>query len=206
MASRGETTRTTIMDSAEALILEQGFAGTSIDGIIGRAGVTKGTFFYHFDNKAALAHALVERWSRLDIGHLEEKMAAAEAGSDDPRDQLLAFIDAFIAEARALTEPYPGCLFASYCSEAGLFDADTLEVIERTYLHWRQRVGDKLVQVADRYPPTLSVPTQTLADMLTVTFEGAFIVSKTLHEPALLAEQLGHYRNYLELLFGPAQA
>lgn len=202
MASRGETTRTTIMDSAEALILDQGFAATSIDGIIGRAGITKGAFFYHFANKAALAHALVERWSRLDIGHLEEKMAAAEAGSDDSREQLLAFVDAFIAEARTLTEPYPGCLFASYCAEAGLFDTDTLEVIEATYLHWRQRLGRKLDEVAVRYPPTVKVSTHSLADLLTVTFEGAFIVSKTLREPAAVADQLGHYRNYLVLLFG----
>lgn len=204
MASRGETTRTAIMDSAEALILEQGFAATSVERIIGRAGVTKGTFFYHFASKAALARALVERWSRLDLGHLDGKMAAAEARHADPRAQLLAFVDAFRAEAEQLTEPYPGCLFASYCAEAGVFDADTLEVIEHTYLHWRERLGAKLEEVARRYPPRHAVATGSLADMMTVIFEGAFIVSKTLKEPGAVAAQLGHYRNYLVLLFGEA--
>lgn len=202
MASRGETTRTTIMDAAEGLILEQGFAASSIDGIIGRAGVTKGTFFYHFPSKADLGRALVDRWSRLDLGHLETKMAAAEAEHTDPRDQLLAFVDAFRAEAAELTEPYPGCLFASYCAEAGVFDADTLGVIENTYLRWRQRLGAKLAEVANAHPPRVQVSSDSLADMMTVVFEGAFIVSKTLKDPDTVADQLGHYRNYLALLFG----
>ena len=202
MAGRGETTRATIMDSAESLILDQGFAATSIDGIIGRAGVTKGTFFYHFSSKAALGRALVERWSRLDIGHLEDKLAAAEGAREDPLEQVLALIDAFREDARQLTEPYPGCLFASYCAEAGVFDADTLEVIENTYLHWRERLGGKLAQAAERHPPRVEVPMASLADMMTVVFEGAFIVSKTLKEPAAVAEQLTHFRNYVALLFG----
>lgn len=44
----------------------------------------------------------------------------------------------------------------------------------------------------------------SLADMMTVIFEGAFIVSKTLKEPGTVAAQLGHYRDYLVLLFGEA--
>jgi TetR/AcrR family transcriptional repressor of nem operon len=41
----------------------------------------------------------------------------------------------------------------------------------------------------------------SLADMMTVVFEGAFILSRTLKEPQAFAEQLRHYRQYLELLF-----
>jgi hypothetical protein len=41
--------------------------------------------------------------------------------------------------------------------------------------------------------------------MMTVVFEGAFILSKTLKEPGVVAEQLGQYRDYLELLFAPAE-
>lgn len=190
------------MDSAEGLILEQGFAATSVDAIIARAGVTKGTFFYHFPSKAVLARALVERWARLDCGLFDDHLAAAEAQSEDPREQLLAFVDRFRAQADELTDPYPGCLFASYCAEAGLFDTETLAIIDRTYLYWRERLGAKLRQVAERHPPAIAVSIDSLADMMTAIFEGAFILSKTLQDPGPVAAQLGHYRNYLELLFG----
>jgi TetR/AcrR family transcriptional repressor of nem operon len=204
MSSRGETTRTRIMDAAEGLILEQGFAASSIERIIGRANVTKGTFFYHFPTKTALAHALVKRWARLDLGHFEDNMAAAESASDDPLAQLLAFVEAFHASAEELAEPYPGCLFASYCYEADLFDDETLRVIDDTYLYWRRRLGAKLDEVVQRHPPAIAVSTASLADMITVIFEGAFIMSKTLKEPGTVAAQLRHYRNYIALLFSSA--
>ena len=92
MPRDGSTTRTAIMDAAEGLILETGFAATSVDRVIERAGITKGTFFYHFNSKAALAQALVERYAALDLGNLDDKMTRAEKLARDPVQQLLLFV------------------------------------------------------------------------------------------------------------------
>ncbi|MEX0922486.1 MAG: TetR/AcrR family transcriptional regulator [Rhodovibrionaceae bacterium] len=201
MPRDGSATRSKIMDAAEALILKQGFSASAIDSVIAEAGITKGSFFYHFPNKAALARALVDRYAKLDLAHLEENMARAENLSRDPLQQLLIFIGLFIEAAESLTEPYPGCLFASFISEAGLFDEETLGVITDTYTAWRERLVEKLGRIAESHPPRQSVDLESLAEMLTVVFEGAFIVSKTQCEPEVVAEQLIHYRSYLELLF-----
>jgi TetR/AcrR family transcriptional repressor of nem operon len=201
MPRNGTGTRTAIMDAAEALILEVGFAAASIDRIVARAQVTKGGFFHHFASKAALAQALVERYVELDLGHLEDNMARAERLSRDPLQQLLIFVGLFQEAAEDLTEPYPGCLFGSYCYEAGLFDDTTMEAIRRTMRTWRGRIGDKLRAVAAERPPRLEVDLDSLADTITVVFEGSFVVSKTLRDPKVVAAQLGHYKNYLELLF-----
>ena len=88
MPRDGTATRTALMDAAEALILGQGFAATSVDSVIAKAGATKGAFFYHFKTKADLAQALVERYAELDLGHLHTNMARAEALSRDPLQQL----------------------------------------------------------------------------------------------------------------------
>ncbi|MEQ8966675.1 MAG: TetR/AcrR family transcriptional regulator [Azospirillaceae bacterium] len=202
MPRNGAETRRTIMDAAEGLILEQGFAATSIDRVIERAGVRKGTFFYHFETKAALALALVERYAALDLEHLEGNMARAEAMSRDPLQQVLIFVGLFREAAEKLSEPYPGCLFASFCYEAGLFDEATLAVIRDAMARWRVRLGAKLAEASARHPPRADVDTDSLADLLTVIFEGAFILSKTCKDPRTVADQLGHYRTYLELLFG----
>lgn len=202
MPRDGSTTRTAIMDSAESLILETGFAATSVDRVIGRAGVTKGTFFYHFESKAGLARALVERYAELDLANLEEHLARAEQRSDDPLEQLLIFIGLFEEVAGSLSEPYPGCLFASYCTEAGLFDQNTLQIIRDTMATWRRRLGDKFEEAIRRHPPRADVDSESLADMITVIFEGAFMLSKIMKDPRTVAEQLRHYRNYVILLFG----
>lgn len=203
MPRDGQSTRQTIMNAAEALILDKGFAATSIDRIIERAGVTKGTFFYHFDTKQALALALVERYAALDLGHLEQNLERARHLARDPLQQLLIFVGLFEEAATALTEPYPGCLFASYCYEADLFEQGTHDIIVATMSTWRQRLGEQLRQVAERYPPKLDVDLDSLADAITVVFEGAFIVSKTYRDPTTVARQIRHYRNYLDLLFSP---
>ena len=119
MARNGDKTRKKIMDAAETLIMEQGFSASSIEQIITGAEITKGTFFYHFPTKNDLAQALVERYARRDNRHLTEKMAIAEEATTDPAHQLLVFLEQFIAIADDWTTPYPGCLFASFCYEAG---------------------------------------------------------------------------------------
>lgn len=202
MPKDGTDTRTGIMDAAQDLILEKGFAGTSVDAIVERAGVTKGAFFHHFPGKASLARALVERFAELDAGHLEENLARAERLSRDPLQQVLIFVGLFEEAMGQLTEPYPGCLFASYCYEAQLFDAETHEIIRNAILLWRERFGAKLREAAEVHPPRVDVDPAVLADELTVVFEGAFILSKMLDDPKAVAAQLRQYRNYLELLFG----
>jgi TetR/AcrR family transcriptional repressor of nem operon len=206
MARNGASTRTALMDAAEDLILETGFAATSVDRIIERAGVTKGAFFHHFESKAALGRALVERYAALDLEQLEAHMRRAETLSRDPLQQLLIFVGLLQEAWAAQPEPFPGCLFASFLSEAGLFDADTLQVIQDTMLTWRRRIGAKLQAVMATRQPRLAVDADSIADMLTVTFEGAFVVSKTMRDPMTVARQLGHVRNYLELLFADAPA
>lgn len=201
MPRDGRDTPSVIMDAAESLILEQGFAGSSIEDIIARAGVTKGTFFYHFDTKADLAYALVKRFAALDRATLDGNMARAEGLSRDPLQQFLIFIGLMREMMEGLAEPYPGCLYAAYIYESELFDARTMKVVRNALQGWREVLAPKVRQIVKRYPPRRPVSPESLADMLTVTFEGAFIVSKVMDEPDLVAEQLDHFRDYVEFLF-----
>jgi TetR/AcrR family transcriptional repressor of nem operon len=189
------------MDVAEGLILHQGYAATSIDQIIDRVGVTKGSFFYHFKTKADLARALIERYARSDHRLLHDNLKRAEKLSSDPLRQMLIFVGLFLEVAERLEEPYPGCLFASYCYESGLFDEEINGVAAAAMLEWRRAVGEKLRAASERHPLRADVDIDSLADLLTVVFEGAFILSRSLKAPKIFAEQLRHYRTYLQLLF-----
>jgi TetR/AcrR family transcriptional repressor of nem operon len=201
MPRDGTETRERLLDAAESLILDQGFAATAVDAILERAGLTKGAFFHHFPTKTDLAHALVERYAAADAAHLESFMARAERLARDPLQQLLVFVGLFEEALEELAGPRPGCLFASYCYEAGLFDAETHAVIRRAISHWRERLGAKLREVAAQRPPRLDVDLETLADLMFVVSEGAFVLSRTMDEREAMAAQLRHYRSYLELLF-----
>jgi len=203
MAPRsGTTTREKLLDAAEALVNEQGFSATSIDQIIDRVDLTKGTFFYHFKTKNDLARALIDRFAAGDQRVLSSSIERAEKLSDDPLQQVLIFVGLLLEVAEQLdANPQPGCLFATYCYEAGLFDEDTHRVITDAMLGWRRVLGEKLRAAAERHPPRIDVDLDHVADMITVVFEGAFVMSRSVREQGVFTQQIRQYRNYLQLLF-----
>src|SRR5687768_1729645 len=132
MPRDGTATRERILDAAQGLVLERGFAGTSVDAVLGVASVTKGGFFHHFPSKQALGLALVERYAEFDVQALEDFMTAAEAQVEDPAEQLVTFVRLFEEGAAELTAMQPGCLFVSFVYERDLTAPGTDEIIAAT--------------------------------------------------------------------------
>jgi AcrR family transcriptional regulator len=58
--ARSEATRRKIITSAVELFNEIGYPATGLGDIIGRAEMTKGALYYHFDSKESLATAIIE--------------------------------------------------------------------------------------------------------------------------------------------------
>lgn len=203
MARSGLATRERILDAAEALVLERGFAGTSVDKVVERSGITKGAFFYHFKSKADLGRAFIERYADRDIAHLNATMVRAEKLSGDPLQQLLIFVGLLQEEADALLEPAPGCLFASYLYGRMEYPEDVSEITRRSLLCWRAALTRKLEQVRDLYPPHAEVDLAALADGLTAVVEGGYVMAKALGNPKALVAQFEMYKRHLELLFNP---
>lgn len=202
MAKNPIKTREKILNEAQTLILAHGFGATTVDAIIRNAGVSKGAFFHHFESKSQLGYELVKRYAEADARHLEKTLAKSRGLSKDPLQQLLIFVKLFEQEMDALEEPFPGCLFASYCYQSELFDDNILNLIRESMLAWRKRVLEQLNVITEKYPPKEEINLESLADMLVVIFEGAFVLSQSLKETETVARQLSHYHTYLSLLFG----
>jgi TetR/AcrR family transcriptional repressor of nem operon len=203
MSTKGAATRQRILDRAQAMILSRGYAGTSLDALIKSLGLTKGAFFHHFDSKSDLARHLIERFSADGITLFQQTKARAEKLSDDPLQQLLIIIGLYRELFEGLTEPYPGCLLAAYVYEMQLFDDDLKPVINREFELSRRELAALIRRIQQQYPPRAAVDPVALADMFMSTFEGAFVLSKSLNEPDITAQQLGLYKTFIETLFGP---
>lgn len=204
MARSGLATREKILDAAEFLVFDRGFAATSIDKVVERSGITKGAFFYHFKSKVDLGRAFVERYAERDIAHLDATMARAEKLGRDPLQQMLIFVGLLQEEAEALLEPAPGCLFASYLYERMEYPKDVAEITQRTMLCWRIAVTRKLQEIEAVYPPRIEVDLESLADGLTAVVEGGYVIAKAMRDPKILVAQLALYKRHLELLYGQA--
>jgi TetR/AcrR family transcriptional regulator, transcriptional repressor for nem operon len=197
----GTVTRERILDAAQRIVLERGFAATSVDAVLAQAPATKGAFFHHFPSKNDLGRALLERYAAADERMLEDFLAVAEAESDDPAEQLVAFVRQFEHAADELAPTQPGCLFVSFIYESQLVGDGEDDLIAASILHWRTRLVEKLEAAARIHPPAIAVDLQSLADQVFTTFEGGFILARAMHDPTQLRAQLAHLRHYLELLF-----
>jgi len=204
MRKDGTATRERILDAAQELILERGYVGMTVDHVLEAVGSTKGAFFHHFKTKDELAKALIHRFAERDSKIYGETRARAEKLSDDPLQQMLIFVGLFEEMFDSLTEPYPGCLFASYIYELQQFDEETRATIGESFTRWRELLKEKFEAIARKYPPRLPADAASLADAFTVVLEGAFITGKAVDDPKVVGEQLRHFKNYIELLFRPA--
>jgi len=202
MGAKGEQTREHILATAESLILQRGYVGTSIEEIIGEAGITKGGFFYHFGGKSDLAHKLILRFLRQDEAFFRSLIARSESLSEDPLQQFLIFLK-LLAEAMSdLPSTHPGCLVAAFTYESHQFDEDIRQLNAEGMLSWRRIFLEQLQKIAAHRPMRLDKPLDELADMLTSVLEGGIVLSKCLNEKDILPRQVLQFRDYIRLLFG----
>jgi TetR/AcrR family acrAB operon transcriptional repressor/TetR/AcrR family transcriptional repressor of mexAB-oprM operon len=71
--TEAEATRESLLDAAEQVFLEKGYAKSSLEEIARRAGVTRGAVYWHFSNKADLLKVMALR-VQLPLGELVERM------------------------------------------------------------------------------------------------------------------------------------
>ena len=198
MGRDGKPTRDKILAESRELIYENGFAGTSIDLILERTGITKGAFFYHFKTKAELAKELMKEFAAADMHEMERVLAQTDQYTD-PKERLLQFIQCFIDMFSGLEDP-PNCLYASVSNERNQYSDEIKEMVHSTMLEWR-RVFERMIDdVLKSYELKKRVDKVALADHFNVVMEGAFIVSKALNAPELTANQLIQLKSYFELL------
>jgi len=204
VTTRANSSRERILGTAEAIILERGFAGTTIDDIIDKAAITKGGFFYHFDGKKQLARALVERYIELDSKVFDELNTRADSLSEDPLQRCLIFLNLFAEMVAGMTQVHPGCLVAAFTYETQQFDDEIREMMKGGMLDWRAMILTRLEQIVEKYPPTTEVSLEALADMFSSTLEGGIILARIYGNNQALVEQVHAYRTHLRLLFGDA--
>jgi AcrR family transcriptional regulator len=80
-AERSSTTRGALLDAAIDCLVEEGYAGTTTSRVAERAGLSRGAHLHHFQTRAALVVAAVERLSRR---RLDELSTAGEALPSGP--------------------------------------------------------------------------------------------------------------------------
>lgn len=90
--SAGETARLPerLLEAAQAVFLEQGYARTTMDAVARAAGTTRKTLYARYADKSALLSAVVERLLDAALAPMRVQRSS-ESGSPDARTLLVTF-------------------------------------------------------------------------------------------------------------------
>ncbi|MFN3888819.1 MAG: TetR/AcrR family transcriptional regulator [Beijerinckiaceae bacterium] len=201
--SKGEATRERLLAAAEALILEKGYAGATVDDILRATKMTKGAFFHHFRDKADLARAVVERYARRDFELFAAWSERADRLSDDPLERVFIFLRLFEEFLDNLGKPFPGCVFASYTYESRQFEPELLDYVRQSLGAWIRLYEEKLEALLAVRKPRHDASARALAEMIVTIIEGGFVMANAMSDARWLQRQSAQYRDYLKLLFAP---
>ena len=108
-----KTGKARLVHVAIELFYSHGFQAVGVDQILAAAGVTKTTFYKHFESKDDLLVAAIRAAGRVGDAGLDRRRA--ETGGDDPQAQLLAFFD--VLDTWFNAPDFHGCQFINAAVE-----------------------------------------------------------------------------------------
>jgi AcrR family transcriptional regulator len=91
-AERRASTRRALLDAARSLFAEKGYHGAAAEEIVGRAGLTRGALYHHFEDKKDLFRVVVDEME----GEIDEEIEAAERAQSGLPEAVMAGYRAFL--------------------------------------------------------------------------------------------------------------
>jgi AcrR family transcriptional regulator len=161
------TGRERLVTEAVELFARHGFGAVGIDRVIAAAGVTKTTFYRHFEGKDDLMVAAVQRRDEWELRAWGR--AVRELAGDDPAGQLLALWD--VIDLWFNDPAFHGCMFMNAAAEF----PNPHDPVHRAAAAHRRKMRDGWRDLA-RAGGADAAGAETFADCFTALIEGAFIL------------------------------
>jgi TetR/AcrR family transcriptional repressor of nem operon len=188
-------TRRKLIDATTSLMLKQGFNGTTVDEICAKAGVTKGSFFHHFENKDDIAIAAVKAWTEMGLSMYEE----AWKHPGEPLEEIHRIFD-IMEEITKKFDPcvcLVGMISQEMAGEQPAFRAATAHALEG----WTEMIRSRLDAAKQLLKPAVDFDPTEVAWSLCSLWQGSMLVAKTRQSPEMIRANLKLARGYVDSLF-----
>jgi len=189
-----ERTRQHLLQAAFQEIYRSGYQSADLDAILGRAGVTKGALYHHFENKEALGYAVIEE---VITAVTREKWLRPLESARNPIDALIGI---FATAPLTMEDIRGGCPLNNLAQEMSSLHEGFRKRIAKGFGIWHDaianglRAGQKTKQVRHNIDP------EETATFIMAVYEGYVSLSKNLHDPKLMESGHNSLIEYLESL------
>jgi TetR/AcrR family transcriptional repressor of nem operon len=189
--------RAKLVDAALTVVRSKGYSATRVDDICDAAGLTKGSFFHHFDSKDDLALAAAELWR-----HRAKSLFAAmnTNPSADPLDRLFAYLalrKSLMTGDLAQWTCFAGTMIQeTYATHPHLRDACEKSIAEHS-----ASVAEMIAEAMRQHGVRGDWTAESLALHVQGVIQGAYVLAKAKGQAKVATDSIDHLRRYLELLF-----
>jgi TetR/AcrR family transcriptional regulator, transcriptional repressor for nem operon len=159
---------------------ENGYAKTTIDDVIAAAGVTKGSFYFHFSSKEELGYAVIENASNFILGSMRESLDRQDLGPQERIETMLRGVQGIVEAADCSR----GCILGNLALETSNTNDVFRERIAQAFRDWSQLIASELEQMKreGELPPDFNCA--RYADFAISALEGGIMISKVTLDPA----------------------
>jgi TetR/AcrR family transcriptional repressor of nem operon len=187
--------RRKLIEATVALMLKRGFNATTLDEICAEAGVAKGSFFYHFENKDDIGQAVAKAWGEFG----QSIYAGAWKKPGEPLEEIHRLFDIMDGLTR---RPEPCvCLVGMLSQEMsgghpGFRAACALELDL-----WTEMFRSRLEAAKQQLKPAVNFDPAEVAWFLNSVWQGSMLVGKVRQSAELIRTNLKMARKYVDSLF-----
>jgi TetR/AcrR family transcriptional repressor of nem operon len=191
-ASFDSPTRLRLLEASASLMLEQGFSGTSVDSVCSRAGLTKGAFFHHFEDKEALACALVEKWS----DDRRRSHSLLFGANTDPLQRVYAYADGVAGKAKD-GSLLKGCLIGSFAQELQQVPS-VRRACRKGFEDWVEQLSRHIALAKERHAPDAALNPEESAEAFIAHIEGAILIAKASDDAGPVVRAATAFKRHLK--------
>jgi AcrR family transcriptional regulator len=190
-------TRRKLLEAAFGEFHRHGFQAASLDTIVERAGVTKGALYYHFPDKSALGHAVVDEVVREPL--LSAYLGPLDDCDGDPlaiiQQSLRRRADDFVNGGIEL-----GCPLNNLTQEMAPLDEGFRTRVANTFEFWTEAYVNALSRAQDGGFIRANVDVRPIAGLIVAAVEGSFGVAKAAQSVDTLRSNLNALADLLDSL------
>jgi TetR/AcrR family transcriptional repressor of nem operon len=182
-----------MLESGLEMLLERGYAGTSVQDVLERTGMPKGSFYHHFQSKEDMALQAVDLYTSKGHALMD---ATLELGTNPPLDRVRDFFQR-LGEFYG-TQGYLGCMLGALGQELSGVSPVFCAKIEECLSSLAKRIGDCLEDARREGSLSPEIDPQQLANLWINVWEGAALRSRLLRDPQPLRDVLAFCFRALE--------
>ncbi len=179
------TTRSQIIDAADALFYRQGFDHTSFAHIADAVGISRGNFYHHFKTKDEILEAVIA----IRVVRTEAMLTQWETQGATPAERIRSFIHMLITNQVPIMAH--GCPVGTLCSELSKLAHPALAQAGGLFTLFRDWLVRQFEQAGS------GADAGTLAMHLLARSQGVAVLAQTFHDAAFVQTEVAQMEEWL---------